>query len=105
MDVTPQIDQGVNVIQSYTADSLMVGKTTYKAPVIITADKIAEGDDLSQINKPEVLLIASDEAVSHEDFLKYKDMADGFEIMNVDAACRTYNVLITEGRKVAIMLT
>lgn len=52
----------------------------------------------------EVILIGSSSKTGLPPPTIYKRLVQhgvGFEIMRMDAACRTYNVLLTEGRRVA----
>ena len=104
MDVTPRIEEGLNIIHSYADGCITVGGTTYEAPVIITAQDIVQGTDLSELPRAEVLLVASNNPLPAEEFMSYKKQADGMEVMKLDSACRTYNVLLAEGRKVTLFL-
>lgn len=56
---------------------------------------------------PEVLIIGSGVSLEFPDFGLTTDLMEkgiGVEVMDTAAACRTYNVLMHEGRKVALAL-
>ncbi len=57
--------------------------------------------------EPEVLLIGTGRALTWPDhalLAPLRNKAIGFEIMDTAAACRTYNILMFEGRRVAAAL-
>ncbi len=57
--------------------------------------------------KPDVVLIGTGEALvfpAREVLLPLIEAVIGFEVMDLAAACRTYNVLLHEGRNVAAAL-
>jgi uncharacterized protein len=73
-----------------------------------SVDKIC-ADHLEVITelKPEVLLIGTGDTLTFPDVkLTYQLMEQGIgvEVMDTAAACRTYNVLMHESRRVAIAL-
>jgi uncharacterized protein len=110
----------IHVIRAYGPGLLRIGERTFDRSVIVTADTLIEGwrpariDDLQPTDlepllqlEPEVLLIGSG---ARQGFpgratlsALYAARLD-FEIMGTGAACRTYNVLVAEGRKVAAAL-
>jgi uncharacterized protein len=66
-------------------------------------------DDISlDTNIPEILIISTGEKqqfMHPSTYKKYIDLGIGVEFMNNDAACRTYNILLSEQRKVALFLS
>lgn len=104
-----------NFIQSYTPGSIKVQNESYSYNLLITQTKIKPWlnkalEDLSLGDlelllelEPEIILIGCGEQLK---FLPPKLMHSvqqhgiGIEIMTTDAACRTFNVLLNEGRKV-----
>jgi len=65
-----------------------------------------KGDDLTELAKlePEVLLLGTGKALrfpATEQLAALIGLGVGYELMNTAAACRTYNILASEGRKVA----
>ncbi len=101
MDVTPLVPKGKNLISAYGNDYIIVNQRKYLTPLIIAPDQlILEVKDFTQFDElllePEILLIGH-----HQVQMKVKIKA---ETMSFGAACRTYNVLLTEGREVACLL-
>lgn len=107
-------------IKAYDAESIQVDETTYYCSLIISADAVIEVQNLRMHTdiditlsdqfdpaKTELILIGTGDRHEflapqlHSEFL-----GKGFviEVMTTAAACRTYNVLMSEGRKVAAIL-
>ena len=107
-------------ITAYTADSISVGGTEYRHslrvshqtipapwPVTsfdqITATTVADGTQVGA----EIVIIGTGSTLRFpkpETLRPLIDARIGFEVMNTAAACRTYNVLLSEGRQVAALL-
>ena len=120
MDVTPLIKANTQVIQSYGRGVLKVSGQTYSSPVIVTPDKTTLWDsftsfedlDFSTFEKMlggynDVCLLGTGAATKFlKPELRKKLQGSGFnvEVMDTGAACRTYNVLMTEGRQIAALL-
>ncbi|MEO8384892.1 MAG: Mth938-like domain-containing protein [Betaproteobacteria bacterium] len=67
---------------------------------------IADFADLLAL-KPELVVFGSGSAFQFPDRAIIAEFAKariGFEVMSTPAACRTYNVLMSEGRKIAVAL-
>ncbi len=63
--------------------------------------------DIAWQNRPEIVLFGSGQHLAfpaHEIRQEFARKGIGFEAMNTPAACRTYNVLLSEGRDVLAML-
>jgi uncharacterized protein len=115
MKFTQQRQDGVNLIRRYGADHIVVGEREMRASCIVgarilvpwsprsvdelSAESIAPLFDLT----PEVVVLATGvtqrfpRAALRAEFAMRKI---GLEVMEIGAACRTYNVLISEERKV-----
>jgi len=110
----------VNVVRAYGPGLVRVGERSFSHSVIVTASTLLEDwrpqrisdlqeSDLGELLqlRPEVLLIGSG---ARQGFPQRATLAAlyaarlGFEIMDTGAACRTYNVLVAEGRNVAAAL-
>lgn len=122
MDVTPLIKQGQQVIQSYANSGFRVNGERYDGAVIVTPDDCLVWDtkrnvsNLKEIDFEVLLNMAPDIDVvllgcgkdmeflpiSLKNTLKAKGL--NVEVMDTGAACRTYNVLMAEGRRVAAAL-
>lgn len=122
MDLTPLIPEGRQIIQSYSANGFKVSGTFYQTPVIVTPTATRSWDapdDFSRLQEKDfgaltsmaedidVLLLGSGERGAFfppgiRQSLKEKGLV--VETMDTGAACRTYNVLMAEGRRVVAAL-
>jgi uncharacterized protein len=116
LDLPPRI----NLIRAYAPGELRVADTTHRTSLIVTASTLIEPwrparmDDLHPADleaivalRPAVLLIGSGARQHFPDRAVLASLYAariGFEIMDTGAACRTYNVLVAEGRDVAAAL-
>jgi uncharacterized protein len=109
-----------NRIRAYGPQGIRVNDKTYDASLIVTpTDVIASAlpEQFCQLSVahlkvlihmgPEVLIIGTGSTLQflNQDFLVslYKHRI-GTEVMTTDAACRTYNILASEGRQVVAAL-
>ena len=124
MDVTPLIQEGQQIIQSYAAGQFKVSGISYNHAVIVAPNQTNEWIDapydmvnLNVEHFRPLLAHASDIDVilfgtgSKMHFVEPKLKGDlsalglSIDVMDTGAACRTYNVLMAEGRRVvAVML-
>lgn len=122
-DITPIIGEDVKIIESYGAGGFKVSDEKIDGTIFITAaivnklqssdidDTKLQNDVLALIennqNDIEILLVGyGDESKFFSSDIEKKIKSSGVQIeyMNSGAAARTYNVLITEERKVAAIL-
>jgi len=107
-------------ISGYTADSVSVAGVEHRQSVRvshqataapwpvstfaeITATTIAE----ATLVQPEIVIIGTGRKLRFPPpnaLAPLRDARIGFEVMDTAAACRTYNVLLGEGRQVAALL-
>ena len=121
MDITPLVRQGAQVIQSYAGGRFRISGTLYEGAVIVFPDhtmswsfsdsvadlKIEDFDLLSQSEGIDVVLLGTGKNFQFivPDLRKtLKERGLSVDAMDTGAACRTYNVLLAEGRRVAAML-
>ncbi len=122
MDVTPLIPNGRKIIQSYGPQGFKVSGVSYDSAIIVTpidcvtwaAPKMIQdlrSSDFSYFDDMAgtvdvILLGAGAKPAMLAGDLKIGLRAKGFsvDVMETGAACRTYNVLMAEGRRVAAML-
>ncbi len=83
----------VHVIRAYAPGELRVGETVHRASLIVTAEAVV----LLGTGARQVFPDRSALAPLHAARV-------GFEVMDTRAACRTFNVLVAEGREVAAAL-
>lgn len=108
------------VIRGYGPGELAVGRQTYTDSLLVTPDGVVpdwEPDCVADITarhllaildyRPELLILGTGE---HQEFPSprlFVDLMDarvGYEVMDTAAACRTYNILLGEGRRVVAAL-
>jgi uncharacterized protein len=120
MRFTQESNPAVNVIRAHGNGELRVNETVYRGAVILSASSaedlpnIHNLDDLIAIDasrilglEPELVLLGTGArqifpaASFGAQFLR---KGIGFEVMDTGAACRTFNVLVGEQRRVAALL-
>jgi uncharacterized protein len=121
MKFTQQGQGGANLIRRYGADFIVVGEQEIRASCIVSAATIApwsprtveeitvESLDVLFTLKPEVVVLSTGAMQKFPRAALRAEVASrriGLEVMEVGAACRTYNVLVGEERRVvaAILL-
>ena len=119
MDITPLIAADRQIIQSYSAGGFKISGQAYQGPVIVfpdrtvpwTASSAAElkpGDfDMLDRKDLDVVLIgcgAHGARLDREVVNALKSRGVLPEAMDTGAACRTYNVLMADGRRIAAAL-
>ena len=109
-----------NFIRAYGRGTLTINEETVSRSVIVTPERIihdwppqtfeqlehAHFEGLAAL-EPAVVLLGTGERLrfptpAHSAFLLERGI--GLEVMDTAAACRTYNILAAEGRKVAAAL-
>jgi len=121
MDVTPLIKEGQQIIQSYTAGVFRISGISYEHAVLtspletigwdvgdfasLTIDDFAPLFDEAE-NIDVILLGAGPTMQFMQPALRQalKEKGLSVDAMPTDAACRTYNVLMAEGRRVVAAL-
>lgn len=120
MSLTEDIIDAKYVITGYQPGCIMINSEAYTQSVIVCPSSIISPwtmTDITQFNKetaeeilhlnPEVVLFGTGEQLILPDpkFIAYFAKHEvGFEVMSTDAACRTYGILVSEGRKAAAAL-
>ena len=117
-----ELDQvvGQNAIRSYAPGRVTVNQDIYETSIVVMPDRIiadwrpklfdeltaADLDPVVAMN-PEVVLIGTGHRLRFPAAGLTRSLVTaqiGFEVMDTGAACRTYNVLMAEGRRVAAAL-
>jgi uncharacterized protein len=119
MKLTDDTQAGTNFIRAYDPGAIRVGERALHTNCIVTADQVLEWPvrtiasltpaDLEPIIalKPEIVILGSGETQAFPDpsvLGAVLSRGIGCEVMNTGAACRTYNVLVAEDRRVAAAL-
>lgn len=106
-----------NVFTGHGEDYVRIGETDYRESLLVTPEQLIGGwapggfDALSESDfaalaalRPEVALFGSGAVMRFPHPRLTRALADariGLEVMDTPAACRTYNILAAEGRRVA----
>ena len=121
MDVTPLVPEGRQVVEGYGDGGFRVSGTLWRGPVIVFPDRTVAwpGGSMSGLSLamlepalavddvPEILLLgcgARAGFVSPALRAAIRSAGPVLESMGTGAACRTYNVLLSEGRRIAAAL-
>lgn len=107
-------------IRAYQPGQVRIDETTYERSIIVSQDELVvnwppqslddlEGGHLQAILdlEPEVILLGSgvrQRFPEREILQQIMQTGIGVEVMETGAACRTYNILMAEGRRVAAAL-
>lgn len=112
-------DAATRIIRAYAAGSITTNHETVTRPAVIAAEALAEWrptapDDITALDveqllefAPEVILIGTGARLvfpSQAALAPARARRIGVEVMDTAAACRTYNLLVTDGRKVVAAL-
>ena len=108
------------VIRSYSEKEFVVGDTHYSCSLIVMPDRVIpewhprspeqlQAGDFEMLSTlgVDLVLLGTGKSQAFPPPPLYRSLIDagkGLEIMDTPAACRTYNVLISEGRLVAAAL-
>lgn len=116
MIITPDTDDSLYKIKSYTPGALKINEETYTAPVVISAEKLLTDwqvnteqpcvEDFYFLDdfKPEVFILGTGATLrfpSRDVLQLFSHLHIGIECMTTAAACRTFSVLVSERRNVA----
>lgn len=111
--------QGPNAITAYNASSVTINGQIYQASLIVGHDRLQPGwpvaklEDLSSEHLAgldqgcDVILLGTGarQRFPQPSILRFLfEKRIGIEVMDTAAACRTYNILLTEGRAVVAAL-
>jgi uncharacterized protein len=120
MKFTLDARSGVNLIRAYCASELRIGERTVVRSCIVTADtlitdwqpaapdeiRVAELEPLFALT-PQIVLVGSLNAgvvARHDVRAACASRGIALEMMDLGAACRTFNILVQEDRRVAAAL-
>ena len=120
MDLTQDFADSSFVITGYQAGHVLVNNEPYSKSLIIFPERLItawEVTSIRQLSKgcfstvldlqPEIVLVGSDEQgpfLDGEIIAWFAQQKIGLEYMNMTAACRTYGILVSEGRRAAAAL-
>ena len=107
---------GSHVIRAYTENSVDINNRSLHSSLIVGAQLLIENWEITDIeqmreahwqqlleHKPEIILLGTGKSIKFLPPSAYQlaiEQGVGVEFMDSPAACRTYNILISEGRSV-----
>ena len=112
-------DKHSNYISAYEENWVKIKNNTYKKSILIFSDEIIQIDSLSQkeivnltINAQkkknlELVIIASKRNIELNKLDAYSSIIEsqlGCEFMNLDSGYRTFNIILSESREVALLV-
>jgi uncharacterized protein len=111
---------GINLIRAYGQGELRVNENVYRGAVILSAASVIADANIHNLDElvamdlsrtlalePELVLLGTGarQVFPAPSFgAQFLRAGIGFEVMDTSAACRTYNVLVGEQRRVAALL-
>jgi len=117
MHIGPSIGDAHFAIEAYDADSITINQMKYSDNILLLKNQLASpwvrksvvdlvADDFDEIisAKPQTLIVGTGSKhifFSSEIMALFQQARIGLETMTTPAACRTYNILASEGRNVA----
>jgi uncharacterized protein len=120
MRFTEESSSGINLIRAYRAGEVRINEAAHRGAVIVSATTVSAEPDVHDLDQllalpptrilalePELVLLGTGQrqifppAAYAAHFLR---MSVGFEVMDTGAACRTFNVLVAEQRRVVALL-
>ena len=121
MDITPAVPAGRQMVESYGGGRFRVSGTAYEGSVLVLPDRTVPwaasrledvtldtlAPVLDRAEPIELLLLGCGPRTAPAPAELRRSLRErglGLEVMDTGAACRTYNVLLTEGRPVAAAL-
>lgn len=120
MDLTPVVSAGRQVIERYSASGFRVAGVIWRGPVLIFPDmtmpwSVSDPADLTgeslqpviEHGGVQILLLGLGSrmaAISRELRASLRELGIAIEAMDTGAACRTYNMLLAEERRIAAAL-
>lgn len=110
----------VNVVRGYETGEVRIREQTYTRSLLVLPHRLLadwEPTDVQQLRSahfgplldesPEVVILGTGDTQIFPEpavFMTLMDLGIGFEVMDNGAACRTYNILVSEDRKAALAL-
>ena len=111
---------GLNIIRAYTENSVTINEKTFTHSIIVQAHQLEpawQPQSIDEIDSAairelakldtEIILLGTGQQQRFPDrrlFVPLYDRNIGIEVMDTPAACRTYNILLEEGRTVTAAL-
>ncbi len=109
IDIGLTVPEGTNLISSYSEEFISVNGEKFYNPIILSQDLLQNFHDFHQIiplisdKSCPIIIYGSNCDKKKSDFKQFalsylKGIS--YEIMSVNSACRTFNVLVQDGREI-----
>jgi uncharacterized protein len=108
-DITPLIKSNQMVIQHYGPQGFKISGNIYSHHVIVLPDRVLPWDGtsfdalLAIKDDIDVVILGTGKTVKHPK-KETKPQGLHFDVMDTGAACRAYNALMADGRRIAAAL-
>jgi uncharacterized protein len=119
MKFTQDNSAAAHAVTARTPGEVRIGERVLRSSVVVSADVLDDAWPVRSVAQlegsletifslqPEILILGTGETQHFPEPAVYAAVVArgiGFEVMDNGAACRTYNVLLAEGRRVALAL-
>ena len=120
MKIERETAEGRNLFTGYGDGWVEVNRRRYESSLVVSGDRVVADWPLGSVDqigadhlaallelKPEILLLGTGRAFTFPDRARLAPLYSariGVEVMDTPAACRTYNILLGEGRHVVAAL-
>ena len=120
MKIEREQAEGRNLFTAYGDGWVEVNRKRYSASLVVSGDRLIADWPIASVTeltadhsaaildlKPEIVLLGTGRTFTFPDRAKLAPLYNaglGVEIMDTPAACRTYNILLAEGRNVVAAL-
>jgi uncharacterized protein len=120
LKLQPDRVEGVNVVSNLAADSVSINGVPHRSSILVpwqgpveawggASLEVLKAEDFARIAEfgPELVIFGSGPRLRFPPAALMRPLIDkriGMETMDTAAACRTYNVLVAEGRRVIAAL-
>lgn len=119
MKLTDESTRGIHLVRAYAPGEVRIGERLFRNSCLLRSDRVEDWRPLSmsQLNladlepilalDPEIVVLGSGSTQRFPDsafMAAVWSRGIGLEVMDTGAACRTYNILVTEDRRVVAAL-
>lgn len=120
MDLSLDLPGNHHFVRSVDERGIRIGDEFFTSAVLVSADRVLPGWPPLEVSglleahleaifnfEPEVVLLgtgAKQVFLSPAMMMNFYDRGIGVEVMTTEAACRTFNILVTDGRNVVAAL-
>jgi uncharacterized protein len=111
---------GTHIVRAYGPGQVTVNQEVYRCNLVLTRERVLtnylpDGFEALQAShfealmelQPEVVILGTGKRLRFPEAALTRALVQaqiGFEVMDTGAACRTYNILVSEGRRVVAAL-